>query len=122
MYQEQKFLSVRNFDFLTPTEEYDDNMEMYTWKCQYCGMSLGTISGKTRHENNCSHNPSISKEKRSWMFSCNKCGHNFSRKHYLSSHIAYDCGRTHKCEICHKIYSQIAHLKRHFRKVHTDSS
>ncbi|XP_046749294.1 zinc finger protein 888-like [Diprion similis] len=54
-------------------------------------------------------------------FSCNICGKRYTLADTLRRHIsaAHEDGRTYQCEICAKMFKQLAHLYVH-KKVHTD--
>ncbi|XP_020709627.2 zinc finger protein 135-like [Athalia rosae] len=54
-------------------------------------------------------------------FSCNICGKRYTLADTLRRHVsaAHEDGRTYQCEICAKMFKQLAHLYVH-KKVHTD--
>lgn len=54
-------------------------------------------------------------------FACNICGKRYTLADTLRRHIsaAHEDGRTYQCEICAKMFKQLAHLYVH-KKVHTD--
>lgn len=85
--------------------------------CRFCGRNFGSLSGKTRHEDQCLHNPTSNREKKHLKFCCQQCGYNFSCKGSFNTHKAY-CGVTQRCKICNKLYSSRNNLIRHYRKVH----
>lgn len=110
------FLSLRNIeDIKLP----DDIKEEESFFCQYCQMGFGAIKGRKYHEFRCALNPIKNGKKKNFpTFTCNDCGFNCRNKSTLTRHQTYDCGVTHFCKKCDRIYSSLTALVNHNRKIH----
>lgn len=102
-------LSIKRIEMLLSTEEVNES-EM---KCQYCRRKFGLIKSKYYHETKCPLNPINNKGKR---YICNNCTFICKRKCDLNSHKRHDCGITHKCEKCYKVFSEKLTFRRHIKR------
>lgn len=104
-------LKIKKIKYQTPLRKLDDNLNVNL--CRYCYQNFGRKFNQTRHENNCSRNR---KNILGTRFFCNNCGSNFKHDKSLRRHKINDCGMTHKCKKCEKVFGTLRTLKVHVRK------
>lgn len=96
------------------TQESD--VEVY--RCRYCFKSFGQEHFRSRHERNtCISNPLNDQQRTQNLYTCNVCSASYIRKRHLQDHQRDDCGKTHICAKCGRIYSEKSSLRRHMRTV-----
>ncbi|XP_043465546.1 zinc finger protein 33B-like [Leptopilina heterotoma] len=123
LYQGENFptLYIRSIESLSARKEEEENYEEEEEEvekkltCRFCNRNFEASRGKTVHEKKCSHNPAVKEKNKRFLFSCH-CGANFNLKYKFTRHKKNECGKTHRCFICHKIYKRQDYLTQHIRK------
>lgn len=81
--------------------------------CRYCRRCFSNIYVNNKHEVTCLLNPINAGKER---YICNNCLSNFKYQADLRYHRKYDCGITHKCIKCDKVYSSSRILRKHVER------
>ncbi|KAK0096627.1 hypothetical protein PV326_004921 [Microctonus aethiopoides] len=87
-------------------------------QCEYCNRTFATKGTLSRHLMYfCTMNrTSASFQSDIRQFICQRCGTCFKRKSHLDEHTRHDCGRTHQCEFCKRMFAYSRSLKQHLKQ------
>ncbi|XP_043465547.1 zinc finger protein 569-like, partial [Leptopilina heterotoma] len=114
---EEALLKVKNVEQLLRSEKASDSVDIFL--CRYCSQKFGQKFKRTVHEKTCSRNGRIKKDMLQSQFYCDQCGSQFKQERSLKRHMLHDCGKTHQCKKCGKIFGTLRTLNLHVRKCRT---